>query len=1037
MSTTGHETEVVQVQGLKASLKKGGNKGLFNECICSTAGGTAAKVANTVPPSFSLVSEATIIVKFTYAISVANATFKVGDNDAKPIYYRGAALEANMIKAGDKVMLRYDGTAYNIIGSLGETYESKQAASGGTDLSLVTTGEKDTWNNMIPSSQKGASNGVASLDANGKVPSSQLQSYVDDVIEGYYKKADGKFYEESTYTTEITGESGKIYTDLSTDTTYRWSGTKFTQIKGDLAIGTTTGTAADGGIVNTHVNDGDIHVTLQDKSNWSGKQDALEFNSPYNATTNKAATMADVPDAQIQSDWNQTTSTAKDYIKNKPNLATVATSGSYNDLSNKPTIPTIEDFHEAVATLSATPTSSTLTYTRDGQTYEYKIGDEVRVADQEAEEGYKFYKLYDITGTAPNQEAVWGGLGSGGGSVTITGTIIVVLEEYINNSKTAGSGLVGAVITLTNTSDSETVGTHTIVSGETGYTFSDLIPMKNYSISVSALSGYTQPEAQTVSELGIGVSVTKTFMYEADEYTIAITSDQGASDPAISEAVVTINGTDYENGDTIKIATGTSQSDIEALCSATDVAGYAVDIIANTTNKTITAAYEELKGIDLGLPSGTLWAEANVGAENPEDGGLFFSWGNVIGYSSTDGYVFNDTNYQLTSGAALSGDIPQSVEYDAALANMGAPWMLPNQTQITELIDNTDSERVTVNGMVCIKCMKKTDHSVYILLPIPGYVYNSSTPADVGASSGYWTTTYNSSAYAKDLSIGYSSVSTNHNGTRAIGLPLRAVRFPNTVKLRLTTTDNSSNAGIIVEVSNGSSITWYLKTDSNGVITTSLPNGTYTLTSFSHSLNVSTIVVSGNATVNISATKMEYVDLGLSVKWATCNLGASSPIESGDYFSWGNIEGHAKDSVYDFNQTNYNSTPGASLTASIASNDSAHDAALAIKESPWRMPTKGEYDELISGCTATWVTIDGVNGTIFKSNVSGYTDKKIFIPASGSYNGTTLNTYNSIGYCWASTYYDASRSCYIYHRSSGKNSDKGPRVQGRNIRPVQ
>ena len=65
---------------------------------------------------------------------------------------------------------------------------------------------------------------------NGKVPSSQLPSYVDDVIEGYYKQTDGKFYEESTYETEITGETGKIYVDLTTDNSYRWSGSAFVKI---------------------------------------------------------------------------------------------------------------------------------------------------------------------------------------------------------------------------------------------------------------------------------------------------------------------------------------------------------------------------------------------------------------------------------------------------------------------------------------------------------------------------------------------------------------------------------------------------------------------------------------------------------------------------------------------------------------------------------------------------------------------------------------------------------------------------------------
>ena len=135
MSTTGHETEAINVRGLKASLKKGGNIGIFNECICSTAGGTAAKVTNTVPPSFSLVSGAKIIVKFTYAITVANATLQVGETAAKPIRIMGSALDANIIKAGTSVLLSYDGTAYNIIGGVG---------GNDVDVSYDTTNKKIT-----------------------------------------------------------------------------------------------------------------------------------------------------------------------------------------------------------------------------------------------------------------------------------------------------------------------------------------------------------------------------------------------------------------------------------------------------------------------------------------------------------------------------------------------------------------------------------------------------------------------------------------------------------------------------------------------------------------------------------------------------------------------------------------------------------------------------------------------------------------------------------------------------------------------------
>lgn len=95
----------------------------------------------------------------------------------------------------------------------------------------------------IASIEKGTASGVAELDANGKVPSSQLPSYVDDVKEGYLNSADGKFYEESTYETEITPEADKIYVDKTTNITYRWSGSAFVAIGSDLALGETSTTA--------------------------------------------------------------------------------------------------------------------------------------------------------------------------------------------------------------------------------------------------------------------------------------------------------------------------------------------------------------------------------------------------------------------------------------------------------------------------------------------------------------------------------------------------------------------------------------------------------------------------------------------------------------------------------------------------------------------------------------------------------------------------------------------------------------------------
>lgn len=93
----------------------------------------------------------------------------------------------------------------------------------------------------VKSSEKGTTNGIATLGSDGKVLSAQLPSYVDDVIEGYLNS--GKFYKEPEHTTEITGEAGKIYVDLTSNKTYRWSGSAFVVISETIALGETSSTA--------------------------------------------------------------------------------------------------------------------------------------------------------------------------------------------------------------------------------------------------------------------------------------------------------------------------------------------------------------------------------------------------------------------------------------------------------------------------------------------------------------------------------------------------------------------------------------------------------------------------------------------------------------------------------------------------------------------------------------------------------------------------------------------------------------------------
>ena len=105
----------------------------------------------------------------------------------------------------------------------------------------ISKAQQTALNLKLNTSLKGAANGLAELDSAGKVPAAQLPSFVDDVLEGYYYNS--KFYKEAAHTTEITGETGKIYVDLPTNKTYRWSGTAYVVISDTIALGETASTA--------------------------------------------------------------------------------------------------------------------------------------------------------------------------------------------------------------------------------------------------------------------------------------------------------------------------------------------------------------------------------------------------------------------------------------------------------------------------------------------------------------------------------------------------------------------------------------------------------------------------------------------------------------------------------------------------------------------------------------------------------------------------------------------------------------------------
>ena len=171
----------------------------------------------------------------------------------------------------------------------------------------------------------------------------------------------------------------------------------------------------------------------------------------------------------------------------------------------------------------------------------------------------------------------------------------------------------------------------------------------------------------------------------------------------------------------------------------------------------------------------------------------------------------------------------------------------------------------------------------------------------------------------------------------------------------------------------------------------------------------------------------QWVDLGLSVKWATCNVGASSPSDYGNYYAWG--ETRTKSEYTRDNSSTYG------INIGDISGDSRYDVARANWGGTWRLPTQAEMQELIDKCTWTWTSQGGHNGY----RVTGPNGSSIFLPAAGYRRGSSLHyRAGDYGYYWSSTPYesDARGAYYLYFYSSGHYLKwKGP-YNGRSVRPV-
>ena len=377
--------------------------------------------------------------------------------------------------------------------------------------------------------------------------------------------------------------------------------------------------------------------------------------------------------------------------------------------------------------------------------------------------------------------------------------------------------------------------------------------------------------------------------------------------------------------------------------------------------------------VDLGLS--VKWATMNVGANAPEEYGDYFAWGETEPkdyydwdtYKWCNGSLRTLTKYCTDSNyGTVDNKTTLELADDAAHANWGGTWRMPTFDEIKELLSNCTWEWTTQNGVNGYKVTGPSGNSIF--MPAAGTRWSDGIDNE-NSFGGYWS----SSLYPRINGCAYlllfrydGSYEYEYNGSCG-GRSVRAV------------------CPLQAQIING---------DLNH-------NG---------DLDVDDITLLINAYLtgeNNEDDSHEYVDLGLSVKWATMNVGANAPEECGDYFAWGETE-----SKTDYNWETYKWCNGSenTMTKYCTSSDYGivddktvldleDDAAHVNWGGTWRMPTIDEMEELKDNCSWEWTTQNGVIG----EKVTGPNGNSIFLPAAGFYSGNRLVVLDELAFYWSST----------------------------------
>ena len=432
--------------------------------------------------------------------------------------------------------------------------------------------------------------------------------------------------------------------------------------------------------------------------------------------------------------------------------------------------------------------------------------------------------------------------------------------------------------------------------------------------------------------------------------------------------------------------------------------------------------------VDMGLS--VAWAAYNVGAEAECGVGYYFAWGETepASLENIQTYKYGDPfSGQMSKYNELDDKLVLEMNDDAARKHWGGYWRMPTTAEFMELLENCivepaaggQSSQNDVTMDYGLRFTSKiTGNSIFF--PAAGYYdYYRAEQLGFGDQAYYWSSVleFLNEDQQKDVATAYSFSATLRDedfaqsllyakrpmhrymacNVRAVYDTLQASDYPFVYTLQYDANGGSGNMktmshnkGESIKVAANSFLRdgyyfshWNTQADGSG--------GNYDINQV-FALSQDTVLYAQwkekpediIAMTQGFENNYEWADLGLSVKWAVCNLGAATPESYGDYYAWGEAE-----SKTSFTPDNYVTT--------------SSDAAQLSMGGTWRQPTYNECMELLEKCTCVWYSQNGVDGCLIRSNING---RSIFIPAAGCY----FNIGNlSLGFqanFWASTPFD-------------------------------